>query len=100
MNVVIFDYENKSYDTEIPLNDVQEIMVDVVSGDEILHITGKQNKSRIDAVSYSGKNRLVDFYDGSYVVTEDQLKEWNKRTDSYDWVYSGMNGKHQVYGTF
>lgn len=82
----IYNYKYKLFDTGMPLSEIQELTVHVISGDEIVDVTKIDGTvNTFDAAHLSGIPRLMHFYDGNYDITKDQLSEWIKRTDSYDW---------------
>lgn len=97
MNLKIIDFEYNSYDTGIAIDDINEIAVVVVSGDEKLDVYMKNGEVKhLDAVDFTEFNRGMDFFNGAYVVLNEQLKSWNNRTDSYDWV----RHSNRVIGSF
>ena len=96
MNVMIFSYTQEKFDTGIPLEDVNEIGVSVVSGDELLVVFMKDGTFRkLDAADFRYDDRLFSFFNGSYIVLNEQLERWNNRCDSYDWA---INAHEPVYG--
>lgn len=98
MNVKIYDFRSQEYDVGVSIDNVSEISVTVISGDEILDIRTKDGKVTIyDSDNYSDSKRTMSFFNGSYVVPNEQLEEWADRKNSYDWI---LSGEHEVYGSF
>lgn len=84
--VKILDYENNIYETDVDIEDVNFIIVTVISGDEILSIFTKDDKTiNIDSAMLSGNFRFMDLYDYQYIVPTSDLAEWNERKNVYDW---------------
>ena len=88
MKLRLLDYSGKSTEFEIgPLSDITTIYLDIVTGDEIAHITFKNGQTR----SYdTGIDRFFDCYDDSYIVYDSQAsinlfedERWMNRKDSY-----------------
>lgn len=84
----IYDYLDNFYDTGVLFDAVKEIDVHVLTGDEVIYVTykDKRPKLRLDSANFSHKPRLFDFDDGFYTVEQADFEEWNRRTDSYDWL--------------
>ncbi len=85
----IMDYANNKIKTTIDLNrldEIQSIIITIISGDEICEVQYKNGKrEEFD----SSNDRLQDFFDGSYVLYDvldntNFIEEFKKRKDSYD----------------
>lgn len=88
--LVLRNYQNEEYDTNVPLKDIRNILITIVSGDEIAHITMKNGDMKhIDVADLCHNYRMVGFPDGSYEVDRDNLDEWLNRKDSYDYLCGG-----------
>lgn len=89
MNINIMDYDDNSYDTGIPVEDVKTVFVTVVSGDEILHIIKNDGETvALDAMDFTDDIRRMCFLDEQYVLnTTADITEWMKRKNSYDYDY-------------
>ena len=88
MNIKILDYDGESYDTNIPIETVEDVTVTIVSGDEILAIELNDGSSVILDVSTINRNwRYTNYYDGTYAVSKEELLKWNERKDTYDWLW-------------
>ena len=73
MRFNIYDHNDNITIVDTKDKDIDRIMVDVVSGDEIVdieYIDGSFEK--VD----SSKNRFINYYDGSYTLLGDKLVEW------------------------
>jgi hypothetical protein len=76
MIIKIYDYDNKP--TEVVISDdkaISAIFVNILSGDEtgiIMFADG--SFKRFDASNH----RMHSFYDGSYVVTGEDISRWNE----------------------
>jgi len=82
----IYNYDHKLFDTGVPLSEIKELTVHVISGDEIVNVTKVDGTTdTFDAAYLAGDPRCMPFYDGNYDITKEQLSEWIKRADSYDW---------------
>ena len=87
MNLTVMNFDNERYDTGIPIDQVNEVDVTVVSGDEIIVVLHKSGKiSKIDAADLGHMPRTMHFYDGSYIVFKEEINEWNRRSDTYSWI--------------
>lgn len=83
-NVFAIDYEGNRVYSNIPLDDVDHIDVKVLSGDEVLKIFTNEK----DCVAHDAcPDRWMDYFDAEYTVEASELEEWNKREDSYDWLW-------------
>lgn len=86
--LVLMDYDNRKVTTPINLeclDTVKEIWISVVSGDEIANI---ELLDGIELVFDSGKGRLIDFFDGNYLLyskedNTNRIDEFLRRKDSY-----------------
>jgi len=91
MSLKIMDYDGESYDTNIPIETVEDVTVTIVSGDEILAIELNDGSSVILDVSTINRNwRYANYYDGTYMVSKEELLKWNNRKDSYEWLWEEM----------
>lgn len=89
MKLNILDYKNNVYKTDIDLNDIDFIKVKVITGDEILTVHLKNETIyEIDAQTY-GSHRIIDFFDYSYTVNNNDLEKWNNRIDTYQYDGGG-----------
>ena len=85
MNVKIMNYTGKSFDTGVPADEVKELFITIVSGDEIATIRTMDGKVHmIDSADLANNARRNNFYDGCYQVCKDEYDAWSKRIDSYD----------------
>lgn len=90
MKVKIYDYADASTEVEIGnLEDIAIMGIEVISGDELLHVTYKNYDTR---VFDSSECRNIDCYDGGYTIydfrkkKEDNLlfdEKWNSYSNSY-----------------
>lgn len=82
----IFNYRGELFDTEVPISEIEELNVTILSGDEVVTVTKTDGHvESFDAAVLAENFRMMNFYDGSYVVEKDKIKEWLKREDSYGW---------------
>ena len=82
----IFNYEGKSFDTEIPVSEIEELNVTILSGDEVVTITKTNGRvETFDAATLAENPRFMNFYDGNYIVEKDKIREWLQREGSYGW---------------
>lgn len=90
--LMLMDYSDRLLDTGIKYSrlgeDVVEIFISVISGDEIATISfADGHEERFD----SSNERLIDLYDGSYTLYKkgmiNQIDRFLDREDSYwDWT--------------
>ena len=71
------------------LDNISEIQIRVLSGDEILRVT-KKDGTTIEEDS-DRHCRVMDFFDGEYTIYDqakgtNRIKEWEKRQDSNEWI--------------
>lgn len=87
-NINIMDFEYKSYDVGIDINDVSCLSVSVVSGDEILTVCLRDgSRKTFDAQDFSGDHRLMNFEDYSYsICNKIILVKWLRRPDTYHFL--------------
>lgn len=82
----ILDYKNKCMNLPIDLTKVDEIMVTILTGDEVVDILYLDGTS--DHYD-SSEERYTSYFDGSYIPYSirrgiDYYNDWLKREDSYD----------------
>lgn len=83
------DYKNNFYLVPLDIDEIDEIMITVLSGDEIADILYLDGTSdQIDVCKFSQDPRLINYYDGNYIVYSvrrgiDRLDEFDKRDDTY-----------------
>lgn len=88
MKLDIFDYEGRKTTVDIgDLNDVLNVHLFVISGDEVLQVKYKNSKT---TTFDSNHHRLIEFYDTNYEIydsNEDDnildMPEFLNRTSSY-----------------
>lgn len=86
MNIKIINYEGKKAEIEVP-EDAAEMLVSVVSGDELVSFWDKNNKelTSYDSAELTKDRRMADFYDGGYTIPREKFEKWNAfEGDSYD----------------
>lgn len=88
MILQLMDWEHNKRDFDIgDLEDIVDMTVSVVSGDEVLTVIRMDgSKDRYD----SGTNRIIPYYDGEYTIYHafsdlNILDEWAKRKSPYDY---------------
>lgn len=89
MNLKIMDYAHREYYAlDVPLDDVESVMVRIISGDELLRVKFKDGDERfLDVSEINNDHRIMGFYDGEYEVPNEDLIKWNERKDTYDWLW-------------
>lgn len=92
MKLNLMNYDSETFDVEID-GEVEQIFVQVVTGDEILEVLYKDKEGKIcrekfDSADFADNPRMMDFNDGEYEVPLDKVEKWMTRGDSYDmsWV--------------
>ena len=74
MTITIYNFENDPTSFDLPLKNLEEVYVDVISGDEIFMACYKDGHTiRVD----SDKTRSLSFHDGDYVIEPQDLAKWN-----------------------
>lgn len=88
--LILFDFDNKETKTGVDLDDLSEILridIRIISGDEIARIAYKNGEVKV--FDGTTEPRIMDFDDGEYCIYQTGVKndidEWLKRKDSYDW---------------
>ena len=90
--IEIMEFDDEKHKIELDnFEDIIRITVEVITGDEILHILRKDYS---DEHYECSDCRLCDFNDGSYVIYDtiqniDVIEQWSKRTSSYDTPIEG-----------
>lgn len=90
MELILYQYDEEptTFENVGDLEDIKDIFISIVSGDEIAHIRYKDGTNRAFDSSIS---RFSDFYDGGYTIYEpsygiDLLEDWKNRS-SYPYDY-------------
>ena len=83
-NLKIMNYEDKKFDTGIPIEDIEYIDVCVLTGDEVVIIHCKDSRHKFDSADLADNHRIKDYFDASYTVDKSELADWSNRKDSYD----------------
>ncbi len=92
MKIVIYDSFGTAHSTGIEEEDVNEVDVVVISGDEQLMVLMKNGKiEMIDASDFTSP-RFLNTYDGSYIVRDYELSIWNRRKNSVEWLNDRTRG--------
>ena len=83
----IYDYDNKEVIIELPDKEIKEVFVNVLSGDE----TGEVEFVDGTTIDFdASKARIMDFCDGYYTVSGEEIEKWlnyvpsGKGTVSYE----------------
>lgn len=90
MKIKIYDYCNIEVEIDV-VKEIKEIFVEVVSGDEIIHI--EYEDGSYDVFDSCPNGRIIGFDDGCYTIEKDKINEWNDfeftegRTFSYERLY-------------
>lgn len=84
----ILNYANMIFETDIDLDEIKEVEVEIISGDEVISVHLKDGTiEQIDADNIGFDQRCVDFYDGYYKIKgKKKLEEWNERIDTYSYL--------------
>ena len=87
-SIKIMDYTNRKKCIKIEdFENVVKLRIEVISGDEILHVLYKDYTiKKYDSCD----ERIMDFHDDLYTIYDitkniDFIENWNKRTSSYDY---------------
>ena len=82
-NIVLVDYKGDRYNYQIEnFEEVDSIQVTVISGDEVVEVRYENGNT---VIFDCGEGRLIDFYDGSYIVPKKKIETWsNTKGDAYD----------------
>lgn len=87
MVIKVYDYDDRPLEIELPDKEIDFIHVTVLSGDETGYVVFT-DKTRVEFDA--SDCRLMGYYDGSYLVTGDDIDKWIKfepsgeRTISYE----------------
>lgn len=73
MKFNIYDYDNQPKEIDTGDKEINFIHVTVLSGDEV--ITIHYSDGTIEDYD-SSENRLIDYFDGSYDISQEKLSEW------------------------
>lgn len=88
MKLNLMNYDGEMFDVEID-GEVEQIFVEVVTGDEILEVLYKDKEGKIcrekfDSADFADNPRMMDFDDGEYEVPLDKVEKWMTRRNPYD----------------
>lgn len=87
--LVILDYLNNVYETDVELENIDFVEVEVLTGDEVIKAHMKDGSIEdFDAGIIAGCGRMIDYHDDYYVINAEQLGSWNKRNSTYDHFYT------------
>lgn len=84
MKFNIYDYKDNAVEIDTKGKDVASISVEVISGDERIEIM--YENGAFDTID-SSSNRFINYYDGGYELSGDELSEWMEYTPA-----KGENG--------
>ena len=83
MTFKIFNCYNGFVEVDVGQKEIDFIVVTVLQGDEVVRIYFKDDTSvEVDPRHVFGVYREMFWYDGTYIVTPDKLKEWIDIGDS------------------
>lgn len=89
------DYLNRATICDnVRLDEVEKIVVNVVSGDEILLVMMKDTDDY--AVFDASDERVLDKFYGMYIVWPSGFTEWSRRTTSYDVFKNGNSAGIEI----
>ena len=91
MELILYQYNKEPavFEDVGELEDIKEIFISVISGDEVALIEYKDGTNHI---FNSSTSRFLDFYDGGYTIYDpsegiDLLKDWRDRSsNTYDYL--------------
>lgn len=88
--IEIMNYENKKVPIELnDFDNVVKLQIEVITGDEILHVLYKDYSSKIfDSSCLLNNPRIMGFADDLYTIYDitkniNYIDNWNKRKNSY-----------------
>lgn len=85
MKLMVMAYTDELFETDIDMADIDSMIVEVVTGDEVVTVNLKDGtQKQIDADELSGYGRAEDYFDGSYGVHPEDFEKWMSRTSTYD----------------
>lgn len=71
--MIIYDFTNDTVDVRLPEKQIESINVTVLSGDETGSVVFKDG----EIIHFDASDcRMIDFYDGSYSVTGENIQRW------------------------
>ena len=92
--IEIMNYAGKKVPVEIKnFNNVVKLIIEIVSGDEILHVLYKDYiEETYDSCYMLDDFRIMDFFDDKYTIYDitkniNCIDSWSKRKDSYDYSF-------------
>lgn len=88
MKLMVMAYTNELFETNIDMADIDSMIVEVVTGDEVVTVNLKNGtQKQIDADELSGYGRASDYFDGSYGVHPEDFEKWISRKSTYDMLH-------------
>lgn len=102
MKITLMNYDGKKASVDIGnKEDIANIFIVIVSGDEVAHITYKDYSHKsYDSAEMTGSWRTMDFDDGGYLLYNFKEKEnlidnpkWINRESSYYGQQTKQDGK-------
>ena len=77
MKFNIYDYKDKAIEVDTKGREIVSVSVEVISGDECIEIIYKSGAfETID----SSSDRFINYHDGGYELSGDELSEWMEYT--------------------
>ena len=84
--VKCMNYADELFDTGIRFDDVDQLFITVVTGDEIISVVLNDGTVKTFDSAVLAKNpRLYDYWDDQYTVNKPDFEAWSKRKTTYDW---------------
>ena len=84
--VKCMNYASELFDTGIRFDDVDQLFVVVMTGDEIISVMLNDGTvKKFDSEVLGNNLRSIDYWDNQYVVSKPELEIWSKRKTTYDW---------------
>ena len=69
----IYDCKGRATKVDTGNKEVRRLLVQVLSGDEVVTV---EYSDGTDKIYDSSNNRVINYFDGSYSVTPENLQEW------------------------
>lgn len=87
MKLEVMDYMNQRFETDVELENVGSLIVQVITGDEVVTVVAKDGTYQtIDASDLANDPRIVNRNDGIYAVHPEDFEAWMERKTTYKWI--------------
>ena len=91
MEFYIYDFADSKALVKTRDEEVIDIYVQVLSGDEVVYINYSIEEDDVDEDVFDSSDcRVYDFFDGDYIVPKEKIEEWINFSCEEDYAYERL----------